>query len=149
MLDFREITPRDRDLVLPMVLDFYSSEAVLHPVDPEILERAFRAAADPGEPLLRGALILEDGDPAGYLYVTQCYSAEVGGRCVILEEIYLKPEARGRGLGARALAWLRGEYPAARRFRLEVTPGNAGAVRLYERAGYDYLNYDQMVADLP
>ncbi len=149
MLTFREITPQDRDFVLPMVRDFYRSEAVLHPVDPEILERSFRAAADPGEPLLRGVLILEDNAPAGYLYLTQCYAAEVGGRCVVLEEVYLKPEFRGRGLGTQVMAWLRREYPKARRFRLEVTQENAGAVRLYQKAGYEYLSYDQMVVDLP
>ncbi len=149
MLTFREIIPQDRDTVLPMVRDFYRSEAVLHPVDPEILERSFRAAADPGEPLLRGVLLLEEDAPAGYLYITQCYAAEVGGRCVVLEEIYLKPEFRGRGLGTQVMDWLRKEYPGARRFRLEVTRENAGAVRLYERSEYRYLNYDQMVVDLP
>ena len=83
----------------------------------------------------------------GYLYVTQCYSAEVGGRCVFLEEIFLKEEYRRRGLGAQVMAWLEGEYPAARRFRLEVTQANQGAISLYQRAGYTFLRYDQMVLD--
>lgn len=149
MLTVREITSQDRELVLPMVQDFYHSDAVLHPVDPAVLERAFQAAADPAEPLLRGLVLLEEGRPAGYLYVTQCYAAEVGGRCVFVEEVYLKPEFRGRGLGTQALAWLREEYPAARRFRLEVTRENGGAVRLYQRAGFQVLPYDQMVIDCP
>mgnify|MGYP002509691215 CR=1 FL=1 len=147
MLTFRELTPEDRELILPMVQEFYHSDAVDHPVDREILERSFQAAADPGEPLLRGVLIQWKGESAGYLYVTQCYSAEVGGRCVFIEEIYLRPEFRGRGLGARIMAWLEREYPSARRFRLEVTRANQGAVRLYQRAGYAFLHYDQMVLD--
>ena len=147
MLTFRTLTPEDHDLVVPMVLDFYHSDAVDHPVDAAILERSFRDAADPAEPLLRGLLIQWDGEAAGYLYVTQCYSAEVGGRCVFIEEIYLSPEFRGRGLGTQIMAWLEGEYPTARRFRLEVTQANQGAVRLYQKAGYQFLRYDQMVLD--
>ncbi len=148
MLTFRDMTPRDRDLVLPMVENFYRSPAALHSIDPAILERTFCAAADPAEPLLRGVLPLADGRPAGYLYLTRCWSTEAGGRCVLLEELYLKPEFRGRGLGGEVLSWLRKEYPDARRFRLEVNPENPGAARLYRKSGYDYLRYDQMILDV-
>ena len=147
MLAFRDLTPEDRDLVIPMVQAFYRSDAVDHPVDAAVLERSFQAAAGPAEPLLRGLLIQWEGRPAGYMYITQCYSAEVGGRCVFIEEIFLKPEFRGQGLGTEIMAWLEREYPAARRFRLEVTQVNQGAVRLYQRAGYEFLRYDQMVLD--
>lgn len=147
MLNLRDLVPEDAPVVLPMVQEFYHSDAVDHLVDPAVLEQSFRAAADPGEPLLRGLLIQWDGEAAGYLYVTQCYAAEVGGRCVLLDEVYLKPEFRGKGIGTRILAWLEESYPTARRFRLEVTQANRGAARLYRSAGYEYLRYDQMVLD--
>lgn len=149
MLTLRDLRPEDGPVVLPMVNDFYHSDAVDHAVDPAVLERSFLDAASPGEPLLRGLLIQWEGAPAGYLYITQCYSAEVGGRCVLLDEVYLKPEFRGRGLGSEILAWLEREYPAARRFRLEVTRANQGAARLYQKSGYEFLRYDQMVLDRP
>lgn len=147
MLTFRDITLADHDLILPMVEDFYQGDAVLHPVQTEIMERSFRAAADPLEPLLRGILIEVDGQPAGYIYITLCYSAEVGGRCVFLEEIYLMPAFRGQGLGGEILAWIESQYPTARRFRLEVNDINRSAIRLYEKSGYEYLRYEQMVID--
>ena len=128
MLTFRNMTIQDRDLVLPMVETFYQSDAVDHPV-------------------LRGILVYQGQEPAGYIYVTQCYSAEVGGRCVFIEEIFLAAPFRGQGLGREIMAWLEREYPAARRFRLEVTQINQGAIRLYEKSGYQYLRYDQMVLD--
>lgn len=147
MLTFRDITLADHDLILPMVEDFYQGDAVLHPVQTEIMERSFQAAADPLEPLLRGILIEVDGQPAGYIYITLCYSAEVGGRCVFLEEIYLMPAFRGQGLGGEILAWIESQYPTARRFRLEVNDINRSAIRLYEKSGYEYLRYEQMVID--
>lgn len=147
MLTFRDITLADHDLILPMVEDFYQGDAVLHPVQTEIMERSFRDAADPLEPLLRGILIEVDGQPAGYIYITLCYSAEVGGRCVFLEEIYLMPAFRGQGLGGEILSWIESQYPTARRFRLEVNDINRSAIRLYEKSGYEYLRYEQMVID--
>ena len=147
MLTFRDLTLADHDLILPMVQDFYQGDAVLHPVELEILERTFRDATDAQEPLLRGLLLEVDGQPAGYVYITQCYSAEVGGRCIFLEEIYLMPAFRGQGLGGEILAWIESQYPTARRFRLEVNDINRSAIRLYEKSGYEYLRYEQMVID--
>ena len=37
--------------------------------------------------------------------------------------------------------------PGVRRFRLEVTRSNEKAVRLYERLGFTFLDYDQMILD--
>ena len=147
MLTYREITPQDEQLVMPRVEQFYRSDAVDHPVPRQVMLQAFQAAADPKEPLLRGVLVLEGDRPAGYLYLTQCYSAEVGGRCIFLEELFLGEEFRGRGLGGEILRWILAQYPDALRFRLEVTPVNEGASRLYEKTGFHYLDYRQMVLD--
>ena len=147
MLTFRDITAADRDIVIPMVVDFYHTDAVDHEVPVEIMERAFAAAADPAEPLLRGVLVCDGEEVVGYVYMTFCYSAEVGGRCVFIEEIFLKEEHRGKGYGKQIMAWMEAEYPEVRRFRLEVTQVNKSAIALYEGSGYRYLRYDQMVFD--
>ena len=147
MLTFRDITAADHDLILPMVADFYRTDAVDHEVPMEIMERSFAACADPNEPLLRGVLVSREEEPVGYVYLTFCYSAEVGGRCVFIEEIFLKEQSRGMGLGKEIMDWMEKEYPAVRRFRLEVTQVNKSAIRLYEKSGYKYLKYDQMVFD--
>ena len=147
MLTFRDITAADHDLILPMVADFYRTDAVDHEVPVEIMERSFAACADPDEPLLRGVLVSRGEEAVGYVYLTFCYSAEVGGRCVFIEEIFLKEQFRGMGLGREIMDWMEREYPEVRRFRLEVTQVNKSAIRLYEKSGYKYLKYDQMVFD--
>lgn len=132
---------------MPMVLAFYRSPAVEHAVPMEILERSFTAAADPSDPLLRGLLLLEGDVCVGYCYVTEYYSAEVGGRCLMVEELYLVEECRGKGYGSAVFRRLMEEHPEHKRLRLEVTAANAGAVRLYERLGFTFLQYGQMVLD--
>ena len=147
MLTFRDMTRADHGVVLPMVADFYRTDAVDHEVPVEIMERSFAACADPDEPLLRGVLVYSGDEVVGYVYLTFCYSAEVGGRCVFIEEIFLKEAFRGKGLGREIMVWMENEYPEVRRFRLEVTQVNKSAIRLYEKSGYKYLRYDQMVFD--
>ena len=147
MFDIRAMTAQDHDAVMPMVDTFYHSPAVDHPADPAVLERTFRDAVDPAEPLLRGLLLLEDGAPVGYAYVTECYSGEVGGRCLFFEEMYFLPQCRGKGYGTAVFRYLKEQYPAYPRFRLEVTGANTNAIRLYEKLGFRFLEYRQMVLE--
>ncbi len=147
MFEIRTMTAADYDIVMPMVKTFYHSPAVEHDTDPAVLERSFRAAVDPAEPLLRGMVLLEDGAAVGYAYVTECYSAEVGGRCVFFEEMYFDPQCRGKGYGTAVFHWLKEQYPHHPRFRLEVTDANQDAIRLYQRLGFRFLEYRQMVLE--
>ena len=64
MLEIRPVTPADRDVVMPMVTEFYRSPAVEHDLPASVLERSFQDAADPSEPLLDGYLLLCDVVPA-------------------------------------------------------------------------------------
>ena len=97
--------------------------------------------------MLRGLLLLEDGAAVGYAYVTRYYSAEVGAHCLMFEELYFKETCRGKGYGTRVFQYVMAEYPDCGRIRLEVTDANKGAIRLYERLGFRFLQYGQMVLD--
>lgn len=143
----RKITPEDRSLYLQMAHDFYHSEAVLHPVPDEYLVRSF-------DELMRSetymtCLIFEaDNRPAGYALLCKTWSQEAGGPAVWIDELYVLPEFRSRGLGHAFFAALQETVPAAR-YRLEIEPDNARAERLYRSMGFDVLGYKQMVKDIP
>lgn len=135
-----------RSEVLPMVFAFYQSDAVCHPVEDSVLERTFADAVSE-DPVLTGHVLMEDDRIVGFGYTTVYYACEVGGKCMMFEELYLKEEARGKGYGSRFFREVMKQYPDVVRFRLEVTRSNEGAVRLYERLGFTFLEYDQMVLD--
>ena len=97
-------------------------------------------------PLIQGLVLEEDGRPVGYHYMCIGYSAEVGGRYLLLDELYLAPECRGKGYGEQVIRWAMEQHPECARYRLEVT-GENRAARLYERMGFRYLDYKQMVID--
>jgi len=83
-------------------------------------------------------LILAGGEAAGYLVLTACYSLEFHGRFGLLDELFIEEAWRGRGIGSAALTFVDEQCRARgwKTVRLEVDDENAGARRLYERAGY-------------
>ena len=143
-MEIRHLKEEDRTVFLAFCEDFYSGGAVLHSVDPDNFRRTFEACVS-GNPYTEGYMLLEEGRPAGYLLVSHTWCNEVGGMVALLEELYFAPEFRGRGFGTRMLEWFREQYKTARRLRLEVNRENEGAIRLYQREGYHFLEYLQMV----
>ena len=148
MLKIRTMTREDESAVLPMVYGFYNSDAVDHAVPHEALNRTFRAAVTEGT-LLQGLVLEDETGIVGFAYLSAYYACEVGGINMMLEEIYFSPEARGKGYGTEFFRWMEKSYPQVRRFRLEVTESNQAAVRLYQRLGYRFIRYGQMVKDRP
>ena len=143
----RDITPKDKMVFLKMAEKFYSSPAVAHKIDSHILEMTFDAAISKS-PFIR-ALIIEDSEmPAGFAILSFSYATEVGGLVVLLEDLYISEACRGKGLGIEFMRFMEREYPAAKRFRLEVTKGNKKAIDLYSKLGYKTLDYMQMVKDI-
>lgn len=141
----RPMTAADRPAVLPMVQQFYQGPAVEHAVAPEIICRTFEDAVGP-DPHLEGFVLTEGEETVGFAYLTHFYSCEVAGRVTMIEELFVKAEHRGRGIGGRFMEWLYAAFPDTRRFRLEITSDNP-AVHLYRRSGFRDYPYGQMVYD--
>ncbi len=58
------------------------------------------------------------------------------GKMVSLHQLYVHPDAQGRGIGRDLLGEIEGCFPSATRMRLEVEEANYQAVAFYERHGF-------------
>ena len=140
------IRESDREEYKKMARAFYATDAVMAPVPDEHFDRCL-------DEMLRSdvyaaAWIFRDGEAVcGYAQIARTYSQEAGGPVVWIEELYVKPEYRSHGFGSAFFALLEAEYPDTARFRLEVEEENRGAVRLYERKGYHFIPYQQMIRE--
>ncbi|MGI6181402.1 MAG: GNAT family N-acetyltransferase [Agathobaculum sp.] len=148
-MQIRPIGSGDRTYFLQSVQAFYHSPAVCHAIPPQYAERTFDLLMQ-GTPYA-DCLIAEDdaGAPLGYCLLALTWSNEGGGLCVWLEELMVEESARSMGVGSKLIAAVRARYPAATRFRLEVTEDNPRAAALYRRLGFSDLDYGQMVLDIP
>lgn len=136
--------PGDFDAYLDMSRAFYASEATDHPVPESHFRRTFGEILT-HSPLARGWIVIVGDDrPAGYLLASLTWSNEFGGRVAWMEELYLRPEARGRGVGRRVLEAALEELKARDKvagFRLEVAPANVSVSELYRRLGFTPVPY--------
>ena len=142
----RRIRPEDREIYLRMAWDFYHSDAVLHPVPYENLTASFDEMMR-SDAYMTGWIFEWEGNTAGYALLCKTWSQEAGGRAVWIDEIYMLPEYRGRGIGRWFFSQLKEIEPAAR-YRLEIEPENIRAKTLYEAMGFTELGYQQLVMDI-
>lgn len=141
----RPMKQEDFFQVLEMMIVFYASDAlIIHP-DEECL-RTTLTDCIAGGPYLEGYVFERDGQMVGYGMLAKSYSTEAGGLCVWIEDIYVRPEHRGKGLGSGFLSFVDEKYgDTAARIRLEAEPDNENAIAVYRKAGYEVLEYTQLV----
>ncbi|MEN1928243.1 GNAT family N-acetyltransferase [Luteimonas sp. MJ250] len=134
-LALRPVRRDDLPELLGMLRRFYAEDRI--PLDEPRVRRGLEQLLIDAS--LGAALFAEvGGERVGYLVLGWCFSIEQGGRHLLVDELYLEPAARGRGLGGALLAaacdWARGQ--GAEVARLEVNRHNPRAKALYLRHGF-------------
>lgn len=127
--------PRDLDAIWPHLVELHAHENIPAPGEP-VRDALRRLLADER---CGKAFVVRDGDGvAAYLVLTASYSLEYGGDTMLVDELFVRDDRRGQGLGTALLD--AGEAYARRRgvraLFLEVGTTNADAHRLYRRRGY-------------
>ena len=113
-------------------------------LDARLLARAVRGLLR--RPELGRFLVAADGsDVVGFAALSFLWTLEHGGRAAWLDELYVVPQRRGRGIG-RAL--LSAAYGIAREagaiaLDLEIEKGHARAASLYRREGFERLSRER------
>lgn len=91
-----------------------------------------------GHPLAKAWLVREAGRTVGYAVLCLGFGIEYGGPDAFIDDLYLVPEARGRGIGGRVIDRLEQEGRALglSALFLVVDPDNTPAIRLYRGRGF-------------
>ena len=135
MTTFRPGSPSDLETVLALHQAFFEEDG--YPFrEAEARANLARLVADPG---LGRLLVMDDGgEVVGYLVVGFGFSLEFRGRDAFLDEIYVVPSHRGRGLGTRAIAAAEATCREAgvRALHLEVERSKERTQGLYRRLGF-------------
>jgi GNAT superfamily N-acetyltransferase len=132
MTDIRDATPADQGAwrgLWQQYLDFYEVS-----LSPQVTDRTWARMMDAASPL-RGRLAFLDGKMVGFALHMHHPSTWVMGDDCYLEDLFLAPDARGKGLGraliedliaiARAKGW--------HRLYWHTDEGNTTARRLYDQ----------------
>lgn len=135
MLTLRKADPKDAPLVYALVCELADYERLTHEVvatEEDIAGELFGPA-----PRVFCDIAEWDGRPAGFALWFYNYSTFRGRRGIYLEDLYVRPEHRGKGLGKALLEGLARRCADEGLARLEwaVLDWNAPSIAFYESLG--------------
>lgn len=135
MTDFKILESTEIDLIVGMMEDFYAIDN--YTIDSAVSKRNFELFI--GDPKLGQAfLIISDGEIAGYIIIVYFFSFEFQGKVAILDELYIRKEHRGKGLGKSGVQFAQ-DFATEQKCKLmflEVEPHNEPAKKLYHSEGF-------------
>jgi GNAT superfamily N-acetyltransferase len=141
---WRTAAAADDQAVVSLSLALSAEDPGQVPLSPEQVRRTLARLRE--EPARGRAVVCEaDGEIAGYCLMISFWSNELGGEVCVVDELFVAPRYRSRGLATDLLqrlvdgdASLWPSKPAA--LALEVSFDNHRARALYERLGFQGKN---------
>ena len=128
---------------LEMMRVFYASDAVLTNGSEEIFSSNVEACVG-DSPYLGGYVFEDESGIQGYAMCAKSFSTEFGKPCVWIEDLFIKENYRGHGLGSDFLAFISEKYKDCV-IRLEAEKENERAIHVYKKAGFDILPYTEII----
>ena len=139
----------DVPLLVRMMAEFYSDSP--YTLNPRRATDAFTALLS-DERLGSVWLIQFNSQDVGYVVLTLCHTMTYGGLVAVVDDFFIRPAFRGRGLGKATMAEVR-SYCVTHRIRaLHVETGrdNAVALAVYRGTGFvqkDHVQLELQLAD--
>ncbi len=127
--------PQDLPKLMPLVAAFHAEMGIES--EETTVERALIPLLE-GSPYGAMYLMGPTKAPIGYMALTFSWSIEFGGMDGFVDELFVRPGVRGRGMATDALISMRNLLKSAdvRALHLEVDRGNEPVQRLYSRAHF-------------
>lgn len=138
----RTMVEEDKESVIEMMRVFYASPAVLSNGSEEIFKNDVENCVG-DSPYLEGYIFEDAREIQGYAMVAKSFSTEFGKPCIWIEDIYIKDEYRGLGIGSKFFEYIENKYSDVI-LRLEAEKENERAIKFYEKCGYEVLPYLEM-----
>jgi GNAT superfamily N-acetyltransferase len=146
MLTIRSANRNDVSILLSLIRELAAYEkkpdqAVV--TKPDLLRDAFGP-----QPKFRAFIAEWQGSPAGYASFFYFYSTFQGRPALYLEDLYVREQLRGKGIGKALLSAVASLAIEERCYglRWEVLDWNRRAIEFYEKLGAKFLNERRVVA---
>lgn len=136
-VEVNQATPSDAALLVKLI----GQMAAFEKLDATVTEADLRASLFGEAPAAQAVIVSLDGAPIGYMTYFFSFSSMRGKRALWLDDLYIVPEARGKGIGKALMAYMAkvaADHDCVR-FEWIVLDWNTPAVDLYKRLGAEIL----------
>lgn len=137
-VDVRAATADD----VPVLLSLIRSMAAFEKLPVSATEESLRASLFGDLPAARVLLVRADGNTVGYITYCFMFSSMTGKRTLWLDDLFIEPAFRGRGIGRMLMTHLAGvalEHNCGR-FEWIVLDWNERAIGFYKKLGARVLD---------
>lgn len=144
MVAYRLCDKNDKDCWIAMNREFMAEEIQddslwnsTGQADDEQFLHTFEEALE-SDDLISLLIFEEDGVPVGFANLMTIYSVWAHGKALILDDLYLRPDVRGKGYGKQALRYIE-KFAAERgykRLQFQSEATNPNAMEFYVSQGY-------------
>lgn len=141
----RKMKRGDEKFVIDLMREFFNSPATITNAS----EKIFAANVEnflSGSTCAEGFVFVDGEKIIGYAATAKGYATEFGGECIWLEDIFIKEEYRGRGLGSKFIRHVKKIYPE-KILRLEAHADDLKLLNFYKRFGFKELPYLELVCE--
>ncbi len=141
MLSIRSATVNDATLLAVLIRELAEYERELDAVvitEADLVRDGFGP-----QPRFRALIAEWDGQPVGYAFFFGFYSTWEGRPGLFLEDLFVRPQFRGKGIGKSLLAAVAriGQEENSYGIRWEVLDWNAPAVEFYHSLGGEFPDH--------
>ena len=143
MIEFKPLVAPNIETIVSMMQEFYAIDG--YPISIDVSKVLFQEFIF-NENLGKAWLIFSDNEIVGYIILTFVFSFEYQGRIAFLDELYVTETARGKGIGSKAIEFVKTESHklSLNLIYLEVEPHNENAQKLYLANGFESHNRQLM-----
>jgi ribosomal protein S18 acetylase RimI-like enzyme len=133
---YRMPTPRDLPALVGLVQALYRED---QPGAEITIEKVLTTVRELDRDHTKGSMFVfeREGLLAGYAILVPYWSNELGGTILIIDELYVEPAQRRKGIASEFLTLVRKVAPSTvRALQLEVNRGNRAALAFYRKLGF-------------
>ncbi len=139
MITFKPLELSKIDTITQMMQDFYAIDN--YPIDIEVSKKLFQEFIT-NENFGNAWLIYTNEKIVGYVILTFVFSFEYKGKIAFLDELYIKENFRGKGIGKQTIDFIKKQASNQniKLIYLEVENHNQNAQKLYLANDFEFHN---------
>ena len=147
-IKYRKFKKTDDKVVAKLIQNLYQEDPDGKAISPAKIKNTFGSLTKHPD---RGTVLVFEHkkEIIGYAILINFWSNEFGGNIVDIDELYIKKEFRSQGIGTNFVRYLvKGKVGRPVALRLEVTPSNTRARKLYKSLGFELHKNNTLILEI-
>lgn len=147
-ISYRKFQESDKKIITVLIQSLYKEDPGYKEITIEKIDKTFNELLKYPE---KGKIIViqDCSNIIGYSILINFWSNEYGGNILDIDELYIKPDYRDKGIGANFIKYLiDSKFSNSGAIKLEASPSNNKAKKLYEHIGFKESQNNHFIFDL-